>query len=184
MRRRWTLFLAGWLLVVGLPGCGQPTPSVSIEVAATVRSDPPVVEVTVLPGAEPGEKAPPAAMGTPTPPGAVALISPTQMIQEETVTTSPTIPTPSSPALQRLVMQAREDLAQRLSIEVDQIELVEISAVVWPDGGLGCPQPGMAYTQVQQEGMRIRLRAGKRIYSYHSGGGHSLFLCEQATTDE
>ncbi len=184
MRRRWTLFLAGWLLVAGLLGCGQPIPSVSIEVTATVQSDTPVVEVTAPPGADPSEKASPVAIGTPAPPGTVILISPTQVIQEEVVTVNPTIPTPSSPVLQGLVMQAKDDLAQRLSIEVDQIELIEAGAVVWPDGGLGCPQPGVLYTQVQQEGMRIRLRVGKRIYGYHSGGSRSLFLCEQATTHE
>ena len=108
---------------------------------------------------------------------------PIQVIEEVTVTVSPTIPMPSSPGLQKLVMQAIEDLAQRLSIEADQIDLVEAEAVVWPDGSLGCPEPGVAYTQVQQEGMRIRLRAGKRIHSYHSGGGRPLFFCEQATTD-
>jgi hypothetical protein len=106
-----------------------------------------------------------------------------QVVEEVTVTVSPTIPMPASPGLQRLVTQAMEDLAQRLSIETDQIELIEATAVVWPDGSLGCPEPGVAYTQVQQEGMRIRLRAEKRIYSYHSGGGRPLFLCEQATTD-
>ncbi len=97
---------------------------------------------------------------------------------------SPTIPTPSNPALQGLVMQAKEDLARRLSIEVEQIELLEASAVVWPDSGMGCPQPGMVYTQVQRDGALIRLRVGKRIYNYHSGGNRLPFLCEQAAGGE
>ena len=96
---------------------------------------------------------------------------------------SPTIPTPSSAGLQGLLADAKEDLAPRLSIPVEQIDLVELSPVVWPDGGLGCPEPGMAYTQVQQEGLLIRLRAGKQIYPYHSGGGRPPFLCEQAIED-
>jgi hypothetical protein len=94
---------------------------------------------------------------------------------------------PSSRALQKLVMHAKEDLAGRLSLEadkVDQIDLIEIKAVVWPDSSLGCPQPGMVYIQVQQDGLRIRLRVGKRIYSYHSGGSRLPFLCEQATEDD
>lgn len=102
------------------------------------------------------------------------------VVEEVTVPISPTIPTPSSPGLQGLVAEAREDLAQRLSIPVEQIDLVEFRPVVWPDGALGCPQPGKSYIQVQQEGLLIRLRAGKQIYPYHSGGGTPPFLCEQA----
>src|SRR3990170_1712012 len=46
-----------------------------------------------------------------------------------------------------LVKQAQEDLAQRLGAPIDQISVVSVSEVVWPDGSLGCPQPGQAYTQ-------------------------------------
>ena len=95
---------------------------------------------------------------------------------------SPAMSTPASSALQELVLQAKRDLAHRLSIQVDQIDLVEASVVVWPDGSIGCPQPGVEYTQVQQEGLLIRLRVGKRVYPYHSGGGRSLFLCDEAST--
>jgi len=97
---------------------------------------------------------------------------------------SPTIPPPASPGLAGLVEQATADLAQRLSVDLDRIDLVEAKAVVWPDGGLGCPQPGMAYTQVRRDGALIRLRAGKRLYNYHSGGGRPPFLCEQAEREE
>jgi hypothetical protein len=99
-------------------------------------------------------------------------------MQEGAVTANPTIPTPANPALQALVVEAKEDLASRLAIEVEQIELIEAQAVVWPDGSLGCPQPGVAYIQVQQEGLLIRLRVGKRMYDYHGGGGRAPFLCE------
>ena len=126
---------------------------------------------------------------TPSPTGTSTLfltavpISPTQVNQEVPLAASPAIPTPASSAFQELVLQAKQDLARRLSIQVDQIGLVEARAVVWPDGSIGCPQPGVVYTQVRREGLLIRLRAGKRVYSYHSGGGRSLFLCEQATTE-
>jgi hypothetical protein len=83
------------------------------------------------------------------------------------------------PGLEGLVKEAREDLAGRLSISVDQIELLAARAVVWPDGGLGCPQPGMAYKQVPQEGVLVRLGAGGNVYNYHGGGSRGLFLCQQ-----
>jgi hypothetical protein len=89
----------------------------------------------------------------------------------------------ADPSWQDQVTQAKEDLAQRLSVDVSQIELLEVKPVVWPDGALGCPQPGMAYIQVQQDGLLIRLQTGKATYNYHSGGGRGPFLCEKATGD-
>lgn len=120
--------------------------------------------------------------GTPLPSSTAA--SPLQETGTATMPTSPSIPTPISAGLQQLVAQAKEDLSLRLSIPTTQIDLVQLGAVVWPDGALGCPQPGVVYAQVQQEGLLIRLRAGKRIYPYHSGGGTPPFLCEQAITDD
>jgi hypothetical protein len=117
---------------------------------------------------------PPATSGVPTPGGS----GPEQPTQEVTTPISPTVPMPSSPGLSSLVSKAMGDLAQRLGIDPDQIDLVELKPVVWPDGSLGCPQPGMEYTQVPVEGLLIRLQAGGRVYEYHSGGGQAPFLCE------
>ncbi len=77
------------------------------------------------------------------------------------------------------VTQAKADLARRLSIDPAQVELVSASSVTWPDGSLGCPQPGMMYTQMQVDGLRVQLRASGRVYDYHGGGGRPLFLCER-----
>jgi len=88
------------------------------------------------------------------------------------------------PGQQGLVERAATDLAERLTIDTDQIELVEVRAVVWPDGSLGCPEPGVAYTQVQREGVLIRLRAQHRVYQYHGGGGRPPFLCEHPEVPE
>jgi len=90
----------------------------------------------------------------------------------------PTIPEPEDPALRRLVERARKNLAARLSIDADTIELLEVESVVWSDGSLGCAQPGRVYTQALVDGIRIRLRVGKRIYHYHGGGRREPFLCE------
>lgn len=77
------------------------------------------------------------------------------------------------------VQAAAMDLSKRLSIPLDQIEVVGMEAVVWPDASMGCPQPGMVYAQVQVDGARIRLRAAGQDYAYHSGGARPPFLCEQ-----
>lgn len=82
------------------------------------------------------------------------------------------------PAMEPLVQLARQDLAQRLGIPAGQIEVLEAEAVVWPDTSMGCPQPGMAYLQVPQDGARIRLSAKGQVFDYHSGGNRLPFLCE------
>ena len=88
------------------------------------------------------------------------------------------VPMPLDAVLQRIVMQAKEDLSRRLGIPEEQIELVEVLSVVWPDKSLGCPQPGMVYIQIQVDGLLIRFRADRQVFEYHSGGNRSPFLCE------
>lgn len=85
---------------------------------------------------------------------------------------------PTVSGLEGLIEQAKEDLALRLAIPAAQIELIEASQVVWPDASLGCPQPGMRYIQVPEDGARIVLLASGRKYEYHTGGSRGLFLCE------
>ena len=88
------------------------------------------------------------------------------------------IPAPADSGLQPFVQQAQEDLAKRLAVNINQIELIEARSVVWPDKSLGCPQPGMEYLQVQVDGLLIRLSVSGQLYEYHSGGNRSPFLCQ------
>jgi len=87
----------------------------------------------------------------------------------------------SSPSsgMESLIEKAKADLAQRLSISANQIDLIEAKAVTWPDASLGCPQPGMSYIQVPQDGALIVLQAVGSTYEYHNGGSRGLFLCEK-----
>lgn len=175
VRRQWIRLLVIWPMILGLPACrsteAPPFQAASPTPHPTATGEPSTVATTTV-----------EATGTlrPSPsPTDVVPLSPTRPIPEVTVVESPTILTPSDPGLQKLVLQAREDLAGRLSIEVDQIDLVEVKAVVWPDASLGCPQPGVVYKQVPQDGALIRLRAEGRVFDYHSGGSRGPFLCER-----
>jgi hypothetical protein len=78
------------------------------------------------------------------------------------------------------VKQSAADLAARLGIAVDTIASIEARSVVWPDRGVGCPQPGVAYIQVPTEGLFIRLRARGLLYAYHSRAGQAPFYCAQS----
>lgn len=88
---------------------------------------------------------------------------------------------PSISAPQNLIEIAREDLAQRLSLSISQIDLVDAKEVIWPDSSLGCPQPGMAYADVLTPGYMIILKAGDKEYEYHASKGTFVIYCENPT---
>ena len=136
------------------------------------------MQSTQLPQPEQTQPAPNQAGRTPTLGFSLATDQPTQDSQESTVEKIVVLPTPDDPQLQKMVEQVKADLAGRLSIPVEQVALIELKSVSWPDGSLGCPQPGMAYTQVMVDGLLIRLHAAGNFYEFHSGGQRAPFLCE------
>lgn len=79
---------------------------------------------------------------------------------------------------EKLVSQAIEDLAQRLNVTPEQIEVVEIQTVTWPDASLGCPQSGMMYTQIVTQGYRIMLTVEDKTYEYHTDTQQQVIYCE------
>jgi hypothetical protein len=87
-------------------------------------------------------------------------------------------PVSGEPVQNPLVLKAKGDLAERLGIPLEEIKLLSFDEVVWPDSSLGCPQPGITYAQVPQDGTLIRLGVGMEMYFYHSDGGQTPFLCE------
>jgi hypothetical protein len=95
-----------------------------------------------------------------------------------TISDIPEIPVSPEHGLEEIIDRAKKDLAGRLSISVEQIEVLEATSVVWPDASIGCPQPEMSYKQVPVDGALIRLKVEVHEYNYHSGGSRGLFLCE------
>ncbi|MBE0431788.1 MAG: hypothetical protein IBX67_08190 [Dehalococcoidia bacterium] len=85
------------------------------------------------------------------------------------------IPDGATPAVE----QAKEDLAARKGIDKEQITVVSVKAVNWPDSSLGCPQPDMFYAQVITPGYRIVLSWGGRAYEFHSDLGGRVVYCGQ-----
>ena len=75
------------------------------------------------------------------------------------------------------VQQATADLAQRLDVDPAAVEVVRVEEVTWPNAGVGCPEPGMAYTQALVDGQFIQLQVDGVTYNYHSGGQRAPFLC-------
>lgn len=82
------------------------------------------------------------------------------------------------------VERARRDLAERLEIDADAIELDRAEYVTWRNGALGCPEPGSAYTQALVPGYRIVLRAGGERHHYHGGRDQAPFHCPAERVDD
>lgn len=89
----------------------------------------------------------------------------------------PSNPDSSAHSLERTTDAARQHLAEELGVPADDIELVERRAVTWRNGALGCPEPGMAYTQALVPGYWIRLQVGSERFDYHAARGQAPFHC-------
>lgn len=58
------------------------------------------------------------------------------------------------------------------------LEVVKAVAVTWPNGSLGCPKPGMMYTQALIDGYQVVVKAGGTTYDYRFGSTSAARLCE------
>jgi len=85
---------------------------------------------------------------------------------------------PSTPAIKDLVEKAIQDLSDRLTIEPDEIIVVEAREVVWSNSSLGCPRPGMMYADVLTPGYLVILNAKNFNFEYHAGEDSEVFYCQ------
>jgi hypothetical protein len=72
---------------------------------------------------------------------------------------------------------SRGDLARRLAVEPGAIYLSGAHQVNWRSGALGCPQPGMNYTQALVSGILIIFRVADAAHEYHARQGGQPFYC-------
>ena len=80
------------------------------------------------------------------------------------------------------MLQAQRDLAERLHVPAREIRVSGSEPATWPDASLGCPEPGVQYAQVVTEGRILKLRHGKREYTYHADAERAI-PCPAITTD-
>ena len=79
--------------------------------------------------------------------------------------------------LKPIVEAARQDAASRSGVAPEAIKVLRAERVTWSDGSLGCPSPGMLYTQALVPGFRVMLEAGGQVLDYHAGASGHLVLC-------
>jgi hypothetical protein len=83
----------------------------------------------------------------------------------------------TGPLGDRILQAARADAAQRSGLPQAQLQLVSMESVTWADGSLGCPRPGMLYTQALVPGYRVKLQVGREVWDYHASERGGVVLC-------
>jgi len=74
------------------------------------------------------------------------------------------------------------DAATVAGVDPDAVKLVSVKPVTWPDGSLGCPKPGVMYTQSVVPGFRVIIRAGDRKLDYRVGRSGTAKRCDSGTS--
>jgi hypothetical protein len=70
-----------------------------------------------------------------------------------------------------------KEAAALAKLDREQLVIVRAEPVVWNDGSLGCPEPGMMYTQVLVNGYWVVIDAGGQKYDFRVGSGGTFQLC-------
>ena len=78
---------------------------------------------------------------------------------------------------QRILDPILKEAATLADVPREQLVIVRAESVVWNDGSLGCPEPGMEYTQALINGYWVIIEAGGQTYDFRVGRGGSFQLC-------
>jgi hypothetical protein len=69
------------------------------------------------------------------------------------------------------------DAARRFKVAESAVVLVRAEKVTWADGSLGCPQPGLMYTQMLVAGFRIVAKTAEGELLYHTDSRGNAVSC-------
>lgn len=77
-----------------------------------------------------------------------------------------------------LVQQVVDDAAQRAGVDPKEVVVVVAEAVTWSDGSLGCPKPGLVYTQALVPGYRVVVEVEGEDMSFHAPATGEFVFCQ------
>jgi len=72
------------------------------------------------------------------------------------------------------------DAARRFDVPESSVVLARAEQMTWSDGSLGCPKPGMSYTQALVPGYRVVARTAEREILYHTDARGQVVRCDEA----
>ncbi|MCP5095268.1 MAG: hypothetical protein GY943_06935 [Chloroflexi bacterium] len=71
------------------------------------------------------------------------------------------------------------EMQANAGLSPENYEIIRAEATTWNDGSLGCPQPGMMYTQALVDGYWIVVQAGEETFDYRVAATGFIVRCEQ-----
>ena len=104
----------------------------------------------------------------------------------ESMTTPSETPVPTStPQMSRVESQMPEailgpildEAAKLANVPPQELVIVRAEAVVWNDGSLGCPEPGMEYAQALINGFWVVISGAGQTYDFRVGRDGNFRLC-------
>lgn len=108
------------------------------------------------------------------------IASPTTTMTSTTAAEPLPTPDAASRALPP-VAAAIADFAARERVDPASVSLRRLQRVTWPDGSLGCPKPGMMYTQALVDGYWLELAGGPQaapvLAEYHTDLAGQAVAC-------
>jgi hypothetical protein len=69
------------------------------------------------------------------------------------------------------------EAAKLANVSREELVIVRAEPVVWSDGSLGCPEPGMEYTQMLTNGYWVVINAAGQTYDFRVSRDGSFRLC-------
>ena len=168
MSTRWIMFIS--LLALALGSCGG-SPQAAIGKSPDLAPlDPPSQNPT-----SDSSKSGPSLPQLPAPTvGSVVITNTTETPISSTLSASALT---SNPILESLAQRARQDLANRLKINVNQIDFLKVAPAKWPYDNVGCPLPNAESIDTSTPGYQIMLNANNQEYMYHTDGKDWIGLC-------
>jgi hypothetical protein len=143
------------LLLLALGSCGSPT-------AAEQYQDPGQLEI-------PTQETPPGLSENPL---------------QSTNTLEATEMSSNFPPVEKYISLVKRDLASRLKINAEKIDLVKTKEMNWLNAALGCPSMGKFYAEGRVPGYQIWLEADGKEYDYHTDLDGRMILCPDAASTD
>jgi hypothetical protein len=85
----------------------------------------------------------------------------------------------ADPAIQAVVIATIGEAATHLGVSPSAIAVEQAEAREWGDSSLGCPQPGLMYSQVVTPGFIVVVSGGGKQLEYHSDTRGRVVLCRE-----
>jgi hypothetical protein len=102
-------------------------------------------------------------------------VAPATPTAAATASTAPAVSIPAQ--ANAAVEQARQAAATKAGVALASVTVTSVTAVNWPTSALGCPQPGIMYSQLVTPGYKIVVSANGQSFEYHSDRGSNVVTC-------